>query len=1159
MSRKLFTLGFLLTFALLPALAQRITGSITGQVEDPKGALIQGAKVTVTNDATGYKLETSTSDQGAFSLPELAPADYKVTIQAPGFASYINRVTVRVGFVTPVNARLEVGPTTTEVTVLAAGESVDTQKSTVQGVITGDRIDQLPLNGRNFLSLAALEPGVQVVSGGSFDPTKNGMTGVSIGGRSGRVTRIQVDGVDITDETVGTTTMNITNESIQEFGISQSSLDPSTDLTSSGAVNIVTRSGTNDIHGSSFFQYRSSAIAADQRLDKGDPPTPKPDFDREIVGFRLGGPFIKNHLFWEVEYERNNTDSVISTSMPEFPQFSGSFQAPFDERIAGARLDWNVTSKARAFYRFNHNFNNGVTGFGGRDLSAFSNLNNTNSHVAGLDYTAGRWNHQVRFSYVNFNNGIVDANSLANTPDSLDPNGAPVLIRIGFTLRDVGPDLLAPQQTYQDNHQTKYDGSLVLGKHTLRFGGEWNRIDQFVFANFFGLAPRLRGAITDSGLAAGGPFSGGAENPLNYPVNQIVLGNGLGFFSEKPALGFAHGGSVNDRLGFYVQDNLQATRNLTLNFGVRYNFNTSLSDSDLERTAILSQFDPSLTGRPRRPGHDFGPQAGFAWNIHGDGKTVLRGGAGIFYETNVFNNVLFDRVLNIPPGLGNDTPVITSGAPIVTDPATGNTLFDFSTDCADVGGNCVGQPIGSVINDVLAATALLQGASASLAANWPPPGVPPLLNQNLSTGGSLIDTNYKTPRGYQFNIGIQRELKPGLVLALDYLHNRGVHFNLTVDRNRLGAADRLDVAIAQGAIAATLSDCGVATIDQSTINCPNYQDPADPLTLVPATMADYANFGVGKGSALDGFAFRGNNPNFRDMGVIESIGLSRFQALQVRLTGRVGTWGPFRNVSTNLTYSLGRFESTGADQDFLTTAGYNDRPTDFFGPATLDRTHQIGISFTTDLPLGFRVATATAIRSALPSSLWVPEVSGGADEIFYTDFGGDGVFQDPVPGVTPLGAFSRDVKAEDLNKVIDKYNSAVAGTITPAGQALVTAGLFTSPQLIALGAVAPSLAPAPAGEVGNDSFINTDIRLSKVFKIGERLKIEPQLEVFNLFNIANYDRLDDFLFNSAGSPNGTTRTGVSAAASGMTRVGATTGSFSPGVQRAFQFGIRVSF
>lgn len=385
-------------------------------------------------------------------------------------------------------------------------------------------------------------------------------------------------------------------------------------------------------------------------------------------------------------------------------------------------------------------------------------------------------------------------------------------------------------------------------------------------------------------------------------------------------------------------------------------------------------------------------------------------------------------------------------------------------------------------------------------------------------------------------------------MALDYLHNRGVHFNLTVDRNRLGAANTLDVGIAQTAIAGTEAGFGCADID-----C---------VIAAGGTITDFSDNGLGKGSALDGFAFRGNNPNFRDMGVIESIGLSRFQALQVRLTGRVGTWGPFSNVSTNLTYSLGRFESTGADQDFLTTAGFNDRPTDFFGPATLDRTHQIGISFTTDLPWGFRVATATAIRSALPSSMWVPEVSGGADEIFYTDFDGDGVFQDPVPGVTPLGAFSRGVKAGDVNKVIAKYNSTVAGTITPAGQALVTAGLFTSGQLVALGAVAPSLAPAPAGQVGNDSFINTDLRLSKVFKIEIRdheLRIEPQLEVFNLFNIANYDRLGDFLDNSAGSPNGTSRTGVSAAASGMTRVGATTGSFSPGIQRAFQLGIRVLF
>jgi hypothetical protein len=453
--------------------------------------------------------------------------------------------------------------------------------------------------------------------------------------------------------------------------------------------------------------------------------------------------------------------------------------------------------------------------------------------------------------------------------------------------------------------------------------------------------------------------------------------------------------------------------------------------------------------------------------------------------------------------------------------------------------------MGTIINDVQTATALLQNASAALASNWPAPGVSPLLNQNLSTSDSLIDTNYHTPRGYQFNIGIQREIRAGLVLAVDYIHNRGTHFNLTVDRNRIGAANTLNLATAQSAIAATLNDFA----------CPDI----DCVITAGGTISDFANNGLGSGSALDGGAFQGMNPNFRDMGTIESIGLSRFQALQVRLSGRVGTLGPFHNVTTNLTYSLGRFKSTGLDQDFLSLAGFTDRPTDFYGPANLDRTHQIGISFTSDLPLGFRISSATAFRSAFASSIFVPAVTGGADEIFYTDFNGDGVTEDPIPGQTPRGAYGRETNAGNINKLLNKYNSTIAGTITPAGQALVDAQLFSEPQLVSLGATAPTLPLAPDGQVNNDSFFNTDVRFSKVFKIGEHLQIEPQVEVFNLFNIANYDRLTDRLDGSAGSANGTTRNGISAAESGLTRVGATTGSFSPGVQRAFQFGIRVTF
>src|SRR5882724_6427773 len=1143
--------------------AQRTTGSLTGQVVDPSGAAIAGAKVSIADDERGFQSEVASGEDGTFSAPDLMPGRYKVSIQHPGFKTHTTTVVVRVNAATSIVAKLEIGEVSMTVEVESGAITVDTSRATVQGVITGEQIDRLPLNGRNFLDLATQEPGVQTVDGGTFDPTKNQMVGVSIGGRSGRSTRIQVDGVDITDETVGTTVANISNESIQEFSISQSSLDASTDLTSTGSVNIVTKSGTNTLHGSGFGFFRDSEYIADQRLTKTGP---KPPSSRRNYGGRLGGPLLKNHIFWALDYEKLQQSDQRVTNIPEFPQFTGNFAVPLTERMGSARLDWVANNKLNLFYRFQHDDNFGVTGFGARDLAAFSNLNNTNFHIIGADFHNGRWNHSVRASYVNFNNLIVDADPAAGTPDTLDPNGNPALVRITGRLQDVGPDLLAPQQTYQDNKQTKYDASVVFGRHTLAFGAEYNHIEQFVFASFFGLAPRLRASYnsTTTAFADGDPFSSqGALDPLNFPVNQIVIGNGLGFFSEKPALGFPHGGTVNHRIGFYAHDNFKWTPHLTVNYGLRYNWNSSLSNHDLERTPLLGVFDPQLAGFPRRPADNFAPQAGFAWNVFGDGKTVIRGGAGLFYETNIFNNLLFDRVLMVPPGLGNDTPVITGGAPFLLDPATGAVLFNYGpavapnsnpnfpagvpADCIGLPNNsCIGAAIGQVIPFAQHGQQLLQQASAGLAANWPQPGVPALFNQVLDTEGSVLDNNYKTPYGMQFNIGVQRELRPGLVLSVDYIRNRGVHFNLTRDRNRIGAANTLDIATAQGAIAATLGDCGVTTIDQAIVSCA--ANGGDPATIV-----NFADNGLGAGSGLDGFAFSGRNRNFRTMGIIEPQGLSLYQAVQIRLRGDLGKHGPFKRLSTNITYALGRFESTGLDQDFLSTSAFNDRPTQFFGPANEDRLHEIGFSFLADLPWGFRVNTSTKINSGLASSMFLPLTSGGADEIYYSDLDGDGVTEDPLTG-TNRGSFTTNrVTADGVNKLINKYNSTVAGTLGPAAQALVQAGLFTPDQLTSLGAVLTSVQPAPAGQVNNDWFYNTNIRVSKVFKIRERLTIEPMVECFNLFNIANYARLNTSLDGGFGDVNGTAK------GSEPTRVGQGSGSFSPGIQRAFQFGIRVSF
>src|SRR5215475_5958261 len=520
-------------FALLLVLggsvmAQHIRGALEGTVTDPNGAVLSGARVSVKNDATNVEVKVAANDRGYFTVQNLEAGTYTVTIEQSGFRKYVAKgVNVKVGAVTPLAVGLQVGAQeqVVEVTATNTEAAVDTSRSTVDGVITAKTIENLPLNGRNFLDLAQLEPGVQVRDGGDFDPTKNQFVGVSIGGRMGRSTRIQVDGVDITDENVGTTTTNLSNESIQEFQVSRSSLDPSTDLTSSGAINIVTRSGSNQFHGSGFSLFRNESYAADLR--EGPPAgSPKPSFERQNFGGGLGGYIIKDRLFWHIEGERNRQNGQQFTSTPAFPDFTKNFPVPLRETNVGGRLDFNVTQNLKTFYRFNHNDNIGVTGFGLTDLAAFANSNFTNFHVVGADYNTARWTHSLRYSYLNFNNAIVDANSLAGTQPTLDPAGGPVLVDILNQLT-VGADPLAPQKTFQDNNQVKYDASSTFGNHTVRFGASYNHIRAGGFASFFANAPRIRANYTGDTIAAA-IANGGADNPLNFPLASIRVSNGVG-------------------------------------------------------------------------------------------------------------------------------------------------------------------------------------------------------------------------------------------------------------------------------------------------------------------------------------------------------------------------------------------------------------------------------------------------------------------------------------------------------------------------------------------------------------------------------------------------------------------------------------------------------
>ncbi|HJT72207.1 MAG TPA: carboxypeptidase regulatory-like domain-containing protein, partial [Terriglobales bacterium] len=356
------------------------TGSIQGTITDQSGAVVPNARVTITNKGTGQTFSVNTTSAGAYASGALIPGDYVVRVEAKGFKTVQSPVTVQVNVTSSGNMKLEVGQETQVVEVQVSGTQVNTEQATVQGILTAQQIENLPINGRNFLDLAQLEPGVQIQDGGTFDPTKNGFSSVSFGGRFGRTARIEVDGLDISDETVGTTTMNIPLDAIEEASLQQSSLDLSTELTSSGAVGITTKSGTNRLHGDGFYYFRDQSMNAALPSDSTNP------FQRNQFGGSLGGPILKDKLFFFLAGERNKQD-LLDPVLPggNFTGLSGSFDSPFRETELDGRLDYQL-SRFKIFYRFTFDQNKSELPFIPNSFQPFSNVNHGRAHLVGVDF-----------------------------------------------------------------------------------------------------------------------------------------------------------------------------------------------------------------------------------------------------------------------------------------------------------------------------------------------------------------------------------------------------------------------------------------------------------------------------------------------------------------------------------------------------------------------------------------------------------------------------------------------------------------------------------------------------------------------------------------------------------------------------------------------------
>jgi hypothetical protein len=1167
------------------------TGSINGTVTDPSGAVVVGAKVTITNKDTGQAITTASNSSGIYTSGTLLPGNYSVRVESQGYKTSERLVPVRVNSTTNGNFKLEIGESSQVVQVEASSAVVNTAQAEVQGVLTAQQIENLPVNGRNFLDLAQLEPGVQIQDGTNFDPTKVGYSSISFGGRFGRTARIEVDGVDVSDETVGTTTQDIPASSIQEFSLAQSNLDLSNELTSSGAVNVVTKSGTNDFHGEGFGLFRDSSIAA----ALPHPPGLSSPFQRNQEGGSFGGPLIKNKLFFFADGERTlqHLQAPVLEPAP-FAAFSGTFGAPFNENELQGRLDYQF-SGVKLFYRFNY-FNNSTDAtFFPSSFQVYNNKNYTRQHVVGADFGSGHFTHSVRFSYMKFQNQIVDATRGTSLPFA----NFPVSINIGPL--STGPNLLAPQSTPQSNHQVKYDGSIAVHNHMIRFGATYNHIQGGGFASFFKITPNVFSSSSALGCTVvgptcpAGPDGTTASNPLNYLINFAQFGNGQGFSTENPALGFPAGGlGPDNRVGLYIGDVWKIRRNLTLTPGLRWVRDTGRTDSDLPAIPEVNAVFPGFGNRVHQPNLNFAPQLGIAWDPKGDGKTVIRAGGGMFYENVIFNNVLFDRPLRLRTGAFLQFPIACSGGAALPVSTQSGTLTPNAADCAGT--------IGQAAAGLAAFQATYQAQNPfNLSApnpnfignslNGNPPGCNPTTNPTCTTPVNIpigwFDPNYKTPISYQMNVGFQREIRHGMVFTADYLRNVTTRLLLGVDINHVGDSRFLNMAGAQAAIASTLSACGASSINAAIANCSALNGPG-----MGVNMTNFAGFGLTSSQADFGgpctptavlgapCAFSGINPNVGAFPVLMPVGRSVYNGLQMKLQQTVSS--PMRGVrqaNFQVSYALSRFVNpmgfqttappstpvANSDQDFVIQASDYRNPDRFTGPSLLDRTNQISFGGTFDFPGGFRFGIIGHFYSPL-SMPSIVGATGATGDIFRTDFTGDGTVSDPLPGTTN-GSFGRDFGVSGLNQRITNFNTTMVGQPTPAGQALISNGLFTLAQLQALGGVIGGnatggfspLSLAPSNQLPFTWLKDFDFSLSYVAKIKDRVSIQPSVSMFNIFNFGNFNLppgvMNGWLNSGAGSINSTPK----GPAADTFRVGAGTGVFALGQPRVFEFGLKVSF
>ncbi len=571
--------------------AQNATGSLLGEVQDASGARIKSAQVTATDTGSGVARTATTDNRGQFRFPDLLPGKYHVAVNATGFAEASSDVTVQVSNVARCSGDVATAAVQQTVNVKAEPSSItteqlDTTDAVNGGVVTSKDLETIPLAARSFANIAYMVPGTEPVE--PSDPTKARITAVSTGGSSGLNNQLTVDGADNSDDYIGGFLQNFSPDVIREFAYQTSQQNADVGRTTAGSVVISTKSGTNDWHGDFAVYERAAALNA--RFPIENPaPEPKQPFSRQNYVGTIGGPIVKDKLWFYSGFEMVNEHASINYSPASLTQFNALNQlaqeglipntssipvppyvrVPFVSYLGMMRIDWSQSQRSQWFIRWaldNNTTNNALVQQGTLPSTGATTHANYQNGVISNTYTfSPSWVGNFTFG-ASYLHGTADRNGYLGFAIAFPFSSTSKTISGFETYGDnqfVTPITAFPVVRNQEKYQFRYDFSGSIGRHAPKFGVDF--IHEPVLSGAFpGQAETLYVLTENPTFYLSNPSQLTAElnclppfDGANCQTTSTPAGNGA--FSQNV-----------QRFGLYAMDQWRVTSQLTVNYGLRW-------------------------------------------------------------------------------------------------------------------------------------------------------------------------------------------------------------------------------------------------------------------------------------------------------------------------------------------------------------------------------------------------------------------------------------------------------------------------------------------------------------------------------------------------------------------------------------------------------------